>query len=63
MLKYIVLVLIGMGIYIGVTYKDQIEDATNSRPIEQVQDMFEDVKDQASDKADELAKKLEDLQS
>jgi len=61
MLKYIVIALFGVGIYIGVTYKDQIEDMTNSRPMEDVQDMFEDAKDQASDKADELSKQIEEL--
>ncbi|MCW8330203.1 YtxH domain-containing protein [Photobacterium sp. SDRW27] len=61
MLKYIVIALVGIGIYIGVTYKDQIEDMTNSRPMEDVQDIFEDAKEHASDKADELSKQLEEL--
>ena len=65
MLKYIVTVLFGIfiGIYIGVAYKDQIVDATNSSPIEQIQDMFEGAKEQVSDTADELADKLEELQN
>lgn len=61
MLKYIVIALIGVGIYIGVTYKDQIEDIANSRPIEEVQDMFEDAKEQASNTASELTEKLGEL--
>lgn len=61
MLKYIMLALVGIGIYIGVTYKDQIEDVVNSRPAEEVQDMFEAAKDQVSDKAGELTEQLEDL--
>jgi len=65
MLKYIVTVLFGIciGVYIGVAYKDLIVDATNSSPIEQIQDMFDGAKEQASDTADELADKLEELQS
>lgn len=61
MLKYIVLALVGLGIYIGVTYKDQIEDLTNSRSFEDVQDVFEDVSDKASDTASELSEKFEEL--
>ena len=61
MLKYIVLALVGIGIYIGVTYKDQIEDLTDSRSFEDVQDVFEDVSDKASDTASELSDKLEEL--
>ncbi|PSW00664.1 hypothetical protein [Photobacterium lipolyticum] len=65
MLKYIVTVLFGIciGIYIGVAYKDQIVDAINSSPREQILDLFEGVKGQVSDTADELAEKLEELQS
>ncbi|MCG7588507.1 YtxH domain-containing protein [Photobacterium sp. OFAV2-7] len=61
MLKYIMLALVGIGIYIGVTYKDQIEDAVNSRPMEEVQDMIESASDQVSDKASELTEQLEEL--
>ncbi|WEM45564.1 YtxH domain-containing protein (plasmid) [Photobacterium sp. DA100] len=61
MLKYIVLALVGLGVYIGVTYKDQIEDLTNSRSFEDVQDVFEDVSDKASDTASELSEKFEEL--
>ena len=61
MLKYIVLALVGIGIYIGVMYKDQIEDLTDSRSFEDVQDVFEDVSDKASDTASELSDKLEEL--
>ncbi|MBY5946296.1 YtxH domain-containing protein [Photobacterium rosenbergii] len=61
MLKYIVLALVGIGIYIGVTYKDQIEDLTDSRSFEDVQDVFEDVSDKASDTASELSDKFEEL--
>ncbi|GAB3533107.1 hypothetical protein BIT28_24070 [Photobacterium proteolyticum] len=61
MLKYIMLALVGIGIYIGVTYKDQIEDAVNSRPMEEVQDMLESASDQVSDKASELSEQLEEL--
>ncbi|MDX1304363.1 YtxH domain-containing protein [Photobacterium sp.] len=65
MLKYIVTMLLGMciGVYIGVTYKDLIVDATNASPLEQIQNMYEGAKEQASDTADELAEKLEELQS
>ncbi len=61
MLKYIMLALIGIGIYIGVSYKDQIEDVVNSRPMEDVQDMIETATDQVSEKAGELTEQLEDL--
>ncbi|AJR06033.1 hypothetical protein C9J03_06755 [Photobacterium gaetbulicola] len=61
MLKYIVLALVGLGIYIGVTYKDQIEDLTDSRSFEEVQDVFEDVSDKASNTASELSEKFEEL--
>ncbi|MBC7004811.1 YtxH domain-containing protein [Photobacterium sp. BZF1] len=63
MLKYIVLALVGLGIYIGVTYKDQIEDLTDSRSFEDVQDVFEDVSDKASDTANELSDKFEELKN
>lgn len=53
--------LIGIGIYIGVSYKDQIEDAVNSRPMEEVQDMLETATDQVSEKASELTEQFEDL--
>ncbi|PSU35939.1 hypothetical protein [Photobacterium lutimaris] len=61
MLKYIVLALVGLGIYIGVTYKDQIEDLTDSRSFEDVQDVFEDMSDKASDTVSNLSGKLEEL--
>ncbi|KLV08079.1 MULTISPECIES: hypothetical protein [Photobacterium] len=61
MLKYIVLALVGLGIYIGVTYKDEIEDLTDSRSMEDVRDAMEDMSDKASDTADELSKKFEEL--
>ncbi|MGF1715576.1 YtxH domain-containing protein [Photobacterium chitinilyticum] len=61
MLKYIMVALIGIGIYIGVSYKDQIEDAVNSRPMEEVQDMLETATDQVSEKASELTEQFEDL--
>ncbi|WP_299019662.1 YtxH domain-containing protein [uncultured Photobacterium sp.] len=63
MLKYIMLALVGVGIYIGVTYKDQIEDLTDSRSMEEVQDVFEDARDQAEDTAGELTDKFEELKS
>lgn len=61
MIKYIMLLLIGIGVYIGVTYKDQIEDFVDSRPAEEMQDFLEEAKDQVSDKAGDLSEKLEDL--
>ncbi|PSW19918.1 hypothetical protein C9I98_10695 [Photobacterium sanctipauli] len=61
MLKYIIIALVGFGIYIGVTYKDQIEDLTNSRSLEDVQDVYEDISDKASDTVGELSDKLEEL--
>ncbi|MEL6114944.1 YtxH domain-containing protein [Photobacterium sp. SP02] len=63
MLKYIVIALVGLGIYIGVTYKDQIEDVINARPMEEAQDMLEDMGDQAADAKDALDKQLETLQN
>ncbi|MBD8514161.1 YtxH domain-containing protein [Photobacterium sp. WH77] len=63
MLKYIVIALVGLGIYIGVTYKDQIEDAMNARPMEEAQDLFEDMGDQAAEAKDALDKQLETLQN
>ncbi|WP_041395476.1 hypothetical protein [Photobacterium profundum] len=59
MLKYIVLALIGFGIYIGVTYQDQISDLTNSRSFEDVQDVYDDVKDQAMDDFSSITDKVE----
>ncbi|MGF1701762.1 YtxH domain-containing protein [Photobacterium makurazakiensis] len=61
MLKYIVIALVGFGIYIGVTYKDQIEDLTNSRSLEEVQDAYEDMSDKASDTVSDLNNKLKEL--
>ncbi|UTV30357.1 YtxH domain-containing protein [Photobacterium atrarenae] len=61
MIKYIMLLLVGIGVYIGVTYKDQIEDFVDSRPVEEVQDLLEDAKDQVSAQAEGLTEKLEDL--
>lgn len=63
MLKYIILALIGFGIYIGVTYQDQFSDLTNSRSFEDVQDVYEDVKDQAMDDFSTISDKVEDLQN
>ncbi|NAW64146.1 hypothetical protein [Photobacterium halotolerans] len=63
MLKYIVIALVGLGIYIGVTYKDQIDDVMNARPMEEAQDMLEDMGDQAADAKDALDKQLETLQN
>ncbi|ELR63857.1 hypothetical protein C942_03200 [Photobacterium marinum] len=63
MMKYIMLALVGVGIYIGVTYKDQIEDLTDSRSMEEVHDAFEDATDQASDVASDLSEKFEELKS
>ncbi|MGB7997011.1 MAG: YtxH domain-containing protein [Photobacterium halotolerans] len=63
MLKYIVIALVGLGIYIGVAYKDQIEDVINARPMEEAQDMLEDMGDQAADAKDALDKQLETLQN
>ena len=63
MLKYIILALVGFGIYIGVTYKDQIEDLTDSRSFEEVQDAFEDASDKASDAASDLSDKFEELKN
>ncbi|NAW88831.1 YtxH domain-containing protein [Photobacterium halotolerans] len=63
MLKYIVIALVGLGIYIGVTYKDQIDDVMNARPMEDAQDMLEDMGDQAADAKDALDKQLETLQN
>ncbi len=36
MLRLIVLALVGFGIYLGITYKDKIDDARNVRPFEKV---------------------------
>ncbi|GAB6260667.1 YtxH domain-containing protein [Photobacterium sp. CCB-ST2H9] len=63
MLKYIVIALVGLGIYIGVTYKDQIEDMLDSRPMEEAHDLLEDMGDQAADAKDALNKQLGSLQN
>ncbi|MDO6705855.1 YtxH domain-containing protein [Photobacterium sp. 1_MG-2023] len=63
MLKYIAIILVGLGIYVGVTYKDQIEDALDSRPMEEAQDLMEEMGDQASGAKDALNKQLESLQN
>ena len=61
MLKYIVIALVGLGIYIGVTYKDEIEDVMDARSFEEVHDAFEDASDKADDAADELSDKWKEL--
>lgn len=61
MLKYIAFALIGIGIYIGATYKEQIDDVVSSHPLEQVRDMYDDAKEQVSNQADELSKKIEEF--
>ncbi|KDM89677.1 hypothetical protein [Photobacterium galatheae] len=63
MLKYIAIALVGLGIYIGVAYKDQIEDMLDSRPMEEAHDLLEDMGDQAADATDALNKQLESLQN
>ncbi|UXI03791.1 YtxH domain-containing protein [Photobacterium sp. TY1-4] len=61
MIKYIMLLLVGIGVYLGVTYKDQIEDFVDSRPAEEMQDLLEEAKDQVSEKAEVLSDKLDEL--
>ncbi|WP_158134684.1 YtxH domain-containing protein [Photobacterium damselae] len=54
MLRLIVLALVGFGIYLGITYKDKIDDARNVRPFEKVQDAVEDARDNVKDKLEVL---------
>ena len=61
MLKYIVIALVGLGIYIGVTYKDEIEDAMDARSFEEVHDVIEDASDKADDAKNDLTDKWEEL--
>ncbi|KLV04148.1 hypothetical protein ABT56_16205 [Photobacterium aquae] len=63
MLKYIVIALVGLGVYIGMTYKDDIEDLMDSRSLEEVHDVFEDMSDKASDSADSLSEAADKLSS
>ena len=58
MLKYIVLPL--LGIYLGMTFKDQIEEVVIAMPLKEAQAVFEDVKEQVRDQADELSKKFDE---
>ncbi|GAL03335.1 YtxH domain-containing protein [Photobacterium aphoticum] len=61
MLKYIVIALVGLGVYIGVTFKDEIEDALDARSFEEVHDVIEDASDKADDAKNDLTDKWEEL--
>lgn len=60
--KYLLLAVLGAGIYIGMTYQDEIDDVLDQRTIEEVQDGLESVSDVLESGADELKEKLKDLQ-
>ncbi|MGB2078440.1 MAG: hypothetical protein ACPHV3_01545, partial [Vibrio sp.] len=59
--------LVALGIYIGITYQDDIMDALNMREMESVQDKLEDanssLKDSLTDLSDKASEKAKELQS
>lgn len=61
MIKYIVIALVGLGVYVGVTYSDDIKDVINSDQVENAQEHIDTLKDAADDMteaASELADKV-----
>ena len=61
MFKYLFLLILTAGIYIGFTYQDQIEDILDLRDMEEVQDSLEDFSDVLSDGTDSLTDKFNEL--
>lgn len=59
--------LIALGIYVGMTYQDEIKDLLNMREMESVQDKLEDtnenLKSSLSDLSDQLSDKVEEVKS
>lgn len=58
MFKIIAVLLIAVGIYIGVTYNEEITDIVETDAFEQVQDQLEDLGD--SDAFEQLKDTLEE---
>jgi hypothetical protein len=54
MFKLFALIFIGLGIYLGINYTDEIENIMDTDAFEQVQDKFEDGKELMFDKLDEV---------
>ncbi|SON53207.1 hypothetical protein [Vibrio tapetis] len=48
MIKYIMIALVGLGVYVGVTYSDDIKDVINSDQVENAQEHIDTLKDAAS---------------
>ena len=57
MFKLIAIVLVGLGIYIGVNYTDEINNVVESDGFEQVQEKFSDL----IDNKDEIIETLEKI--
>ena len=58
MLKYIVIIVVVIGIYLGITYKDEITGTVGHERIESIQehvnDTIEHGKEAVNDKLDEI---------
>ncbi|MCG7495523.1 YtxH domain-containing protein [Vibrio sp. Of7-15] len=61
MTKYLLLMVLGAGIYIGMTYQDEIEDVLDKAPMEEVQDGIEGIAEALENGTDEVKEKLKDL--
>jgi len=57
MFKLIAIALVGLGIYIGVNYTDEINDIVESDGFEQVQEKLSDL----IDNKDEIIEKFEEI--
>ncbi len=53
--------LIVMGIFIGITYQEQIMDTLNLRHMENIQDSLEDASDSLKSNADSLSDTVSNL--
>jgi len=50
MIKYIAIALVGLGIFIGITYGDDIKSMIEGDPIENAQDQLQDAAGDLADK-------------
>ena len=57
--KLIAMALIGLGIYIGMTYKDGIEDMLHSSPAQQLENKFDNVGNNMLDHLENIADNIE----
>lgn len=54
MYKFLAIILICLGVYIGMNYGDEVQDIMNTDVAEQVQDKLEEGKENLVDKLDEI---------